>query len=234
MTNQDLIISTLDGGNFSAYVCEPPGGNGPGLIVIQEIFGVNAIMRQIADRYASLGYLAVVPDLFWRLEPNIELEPDNQEDLAKAFSLYEQFNEDQGVDDLIATLEAVKVLPSCSGKVGTLGFCLGGKLAYLMAARSPADCNISYYGVGIDNNLHEQEQIKTPLMLHLAELDEYVSPDAQTQMISSLEDHPHVILHRYLGVNHGFSRVNSTAYVSEIAQQAGDRTLQFLQQHLKP
>lgn len=234
MTTQELTVSTPDGGNFSAYVSEPPGGNCPGLIVIQEIFGVNAIMRQIADEYASLGYLAVVPDLFWRLEPNIELEADNEEDLAKAFSLYEQFNEDQGVEDLISTLDTVKFLPSCSGKVGTVGFCLGGKLAYLMATRSPADCNISYYGVGIDNNLHEQEQIKTPLMLHLAELDEYVSPDSQTQIMSSLQDHPQVTLHRYLGVNHGFSRVNSTAYVSEIAQQAGDRTLQFLQQHLNP
>ena len=175
-----ITISSNYDETFTADLKIPTSTPAPGLIIIQEIFGVNEVMRNIADRYAQLGYVAIIPDLFWRQEPGIELSAQSEDDWKKAFELYQGFDENKGVDDLISTMKTLKKLPECSGKVGTIGFCLGGKLAYLMATRSIAECNVSYYGVGIEKNLDEASNIEHPLMLHIAEKDDYVSPEIQS------------------------------------------------------
>ncbi|MBD2095749.1 dienelactone hydrolase family protein [Trichocoleus sp. FACHB-591] len=232
MTAQTVTIPALLGGSFSAYLATPSTQPRAGIVLIQEVLGVNSIMRQTADDFAKAGYLVLVPDLYWRLEPNVQLDPEDEKQWAKAFELLGSFDLDSGVEDLKATLSFLRQYPSSTGKVGSVGFCLGGKLAYFMATRTDADANVSYYGVDIDQNLAEAIKIQKPLILHMAGNDEYVSPDAQTTIQHQLKDNPLVTIYRYAGVSHGFSRMNSSTYRQEAAELAGDRTLAFLEQHL--
>lgn len=227
MNNQEIQITAFDGGSFNAYVAKPTTDLAPGIIVIQEIFGVNEVMRDIAQEYARAGYLAIVPDLFWRQEPGISLTDKSEEEWSKAFELYKGFSEDKGVDDLIATLNALKELPGCNGKVGSVGFCLGGKLAYLMATRSNVECSVSYYGVAIENNLDEIPNIQQPLILHIAEEDQFVPVEAQNKIKTALSNHPLVTLHSYSKVNHAFARQGGEHYSKEAAVLANSRTLEF-------
>ncbi|MBE9001108.1 dienelactone hydrolase family protein [Nostoc sp. LEGE 12447] len=232
MTTQNVTISALSGGSFSAYLAAPSSQPRAGIVLIQEILGVNNTMRQIADDYAKAGYFVIVPDLYWRLEPNVQLDADDKDQWAKAIELLGAFDVDSGVEDLKATLSFVRQYPSSTGKVGSVGFCMGGKLAYFMATRTDADANVSYYGVDIDKNLAEATKIQKPLILHLSGNDEFVSPSAQATIQQGLKDNPLVTIYRYEGVSHGFSRVGSSAYRKEAAELAGDRTLAFLKQHL--
>lgn len=226
----DVTIPSSDG-DFSAYLASP-GGDGPGVLVIQEIFGVNKDMRDHCDRLAAQGYFAICPDLFWRQEPGIQITDQSEDEWARAFELFQGFNVDLGVVDLKESLEYLREIDGCTGRVGTLGFCLGGKLVYLMACRSDADCNVSYYGVGIDELLQEAPQITTPTMLHIAEEDEFVSKDAQSKIKESLAHHPCVTIHSYAGVNHAFARHNGVHYDETAAMRADERTRKFLQSNL--
>ncbi|MEE8445248.1 MAG: dienelactone hydrolase family protein, partial [Alphaproteobacteria bacterium] len=191
----DITIAAADGGSFSAYLATPPSGSGPGVVLIQEIFGVNHFMRSMADHYAGQGYVAICPDLFWRQEPGIQLTDQTKAEWARAFELFQGFDVEKGVDDLIATLSHLRGLDACTGKVGSVGFCLGGKLAYLMAARSDAECNVGYYGVGIQDMLDEASNIGAPLLLHVAEQDEYVPKDAQAKIHGALDSHDKITIH---------------------------------------
>lgn len=232
MTTQTVTISALSGGSFSAYLAAPSTQPRAGIVLIQEVLGVNSVMRQTADDFAKAGYLVLVPDLYWRLEPNVQLDPEDERQWTKAFELLGSFDLNSGIEDLKATLSFLRQYPSSTGKVGSVGFCLGGKLAYFMATRTDADANVSYYGVDIDQSLAEATKIQKPLILHMGENDEYVSPSAQATIQQGLKDNPLVTIYRYAGVSHGFSRVGSSAYRPESAELAGDRTLAFLKQHL--
>lgn len=233
MNTQEITIPALDGGNFSGYLAVPSSCLGSGLVVIQEIFGVNEIMRQIADSYAEAGYVAIVPDLFWRQEPGIQLNPLSKAERNKAFELYQNFDEDQGTNDLIATLNWLRQHPSCSGKVGSVGYCLGGKLAYLMATRSDTDCSVGYYGAGIDRNLQEAVNIQQPLMLHIAENDQFVPREAWSKVQVELSKHSFATIHTYPGANHAFAHCpGSPDYNPEAAEQANHRTQVFFTQNL--
>jgi len=227
-----LTITATDGGSFGAYVARPEGGSGPGLLVIQEIFGVNAVMRHIADNFARAGYVAVVPDLFWRLEPGVQLV-DEGADLAKAFDFFGRFDEAKGMADLTATLAALRILEGVGDRVGTVGYCLGGRLAYLMATRSDADCNVSYYGVGIENNLYELINVRRPLLLHIAENDQFVNPLARAQILQEAAGYPQVEAYVYPGVGHAFARLGGTTFEPGAAAIADRRSLDFLARHLK-
>src|SRR5437667_3583919 len=144
----DVTISATEGGSFSGYLATPKSGKGPGILVIQEIFGVNEVMRDITNGFAAQGYTALCPDLFWRQEPGIQITDKTEAEWARAFQLYQGFDEAKGVDDLKASLAHLRGLPACTGKAGSVGYCLGGKLAYLMATPCDAYCNDGYYGVG--------------------------------------------------------------------------------------
>jgi carboxymethylenebutenolidase len=146
----DITIPSFDGKSFSAYCAKPASGNGPGLIVIQEIFGVNAGMRKICDDFASKGFIAVCPDLFWRQEPGVQITDKSPAEWDHAMQLYKGFDGEAGVRDLLSTLAYIRTMKGCNGKVGAVGYCLGGRLAYLMAARSDVDATASYYGVGLE------------------------------------------------------------------------------------
>lgn len=226
----DVTINSSDG-EFSAYLATP-GSDGPGILVIQEIFGVNKDMRDHCDRLASQGYYALSPDLFWRQEPGVQITDQSEEEWARAFELFQGFDVELGVVDLKGSLEYLRQLDGCTGSVATLGFCLGGKLVYVMACRSDADCNVSYYGVGLDELLHEAPQITTPTLLHIAEEDEFVSKDAQSRINETLANHPCVTIHTYPGVNHAFARHNGVHYDEAAAKLADERTSNFLRANL--
>lgn len=229
----EVTITAGDGGTFGGYLASPSAGSGPGIVVIQEIFGVNKGMRDMADGFAADGYMALCPDLFWRQEPGIQLTDQSQAEWDRAIELYQGFDEAKGAEDLGATLAHLRGLEGCSGKVGSVGFCLGGKLAYLMATRSDADCNIGYYGVGIENALDEAVNIKAPLLLHIAEKDEFVPPEAQAKVRAGLDGNGHVTIHDYAGADHGFARSAGVHYNKPAAELANQRSAAFFADHLK-
>ncbi|MDP9968388.1 dienelactone hydrolase, partial [Variovorax paradoxus] len=207
MTGRYIQIEATDGsGTFRGYLALPRSGSGPGLVIAQEIFGINHTMREVADYYAEEGYVTLVPDLFWRQQPDVELGY-SEAGWQRAFGFYQGFDEAKGMEDMQASISALRARPEVSGaKVGVLGFCLGGKLAYLAACRTDADVSVGYYGVGIEAALDEADQIKRPLTLHIAELDKFCPPGARERIVQALRGRPGVTLHVYPGVDHAFAR----------------------------
>ena len=235
MASRYITMQAADGsGNFRGYMAMPSSGKGPGLVIAQEIFGVNKTMREVADRYADEGYVALVPDLFWRLQPDVELgyTPD---DWQKAFGFFKGFNEAKGMEDLQTAISALRARPEVrGGGVGVLGFCLGGKLAYLASCRTDADVAVSYYGVGLEECLVEAQKIKTPLVLHIAELDKFSTPEARDKIVHALQGRPHISLHVYAGVDHAFARAGGDHYDRTAALLADERTNAALKAALGP
>lgn len=228
MTN----ITAFDGGTFDAYLALPSSERGPGIVLLQEIFGVNQDMRSIADWYAARGFVVLCPDLFWRQEPGIQLTDQTDAEWARAFELYKGLDEAKAVDDAGAALEFLRRHPACTGKVGAVGFCLGGKLAYLLAVRYQPDCSVGYYGVGIENALGEITNLRGALMLHIAQQDQYCSPEAQAAIHAALDGQANVTLHDYAGQDHAFARVGGAHYNASAAELANLRTLEFFTRHL--
>ena len=226
-----VSISTLDGENsFNAYVARPQGTQRAAIVVIQEIFGVNAGIRRKCDKLAEDGYLAVAPDLFWQFEDGIELDPDIEAEMSKALGLFGKFDQDQGVRDIEAAIRYARS-QGCA-KVGAVGYCLGGRLAYMTAARTDSDASVGYYAVGIDNLLREKHAIANPLMLHIPTEDGFVDKATQKAMHDGLGDHPKVTLHDYEGLDHGFATEFGKRRSEEAAQLADSRTSAFFAEHL--
>ena len=223
---------TTEGGTLSAYVARPAATKAPAVVVIQEIFGVNQVMREVCDRLAGQGFLAVCPDLFWRLEPGVDITDQSKAEWDKAFDLMTRFDVDQGVEDIRATIDQVRASGGCSGKVGAVGYCLGGRLAFLTATRTDSEASVGYYGVGIEAYLPEAEKLAHPLMLHIAEDDGFVSKEAQAMITGALKDHPQVTLHTYPGCDHAFARPGGAHYDAAAAARADARTLAHFRQHL--
>lgn len=228
----DIQLSAPDGGRFSGYLALPAAAKAPGVLLIQEIFGVNAVMRAICDRLAAQGFVALCPDLFWRQSPGIQITDKSDAEWQQAFALYKGFDVDAGLGDLKASLRALRGHDRCTGKVGTIGYCLGGFLAYMMAVRSDADCNVSYYGVGIETKLAEAKSIAAPTLMHIAEQDGFVPPAAQTAIRSAVAGHPLIVTHSYSGCDHAFAREGGAHWDAAAAGLANERTHSFLTRHL--
>lgn len=231
MAGKDIRIKGTDG-EFGGYLATPAAGRGPGIAVIQEIFGVNQVVRDVADGLAAHGYFALAPDLFWRLEPGVQLTDKSDADWKRAFDLMGRFDPDKGVADIQATINHVRHLQGATGKVGAVGYCLGGLLAYLTAARTDADASVGYYGVNIQEKLGEAKAIKKPLMLHIAGKDEYVPPDAQKKIAEGLKGNTLVTIHIYPEMDHAFARPGGAHYDKANAELANGRTATFFRQHL--
>lgn len=228
-----ITIETLDGtGSFSAYYAEPAGTPHAAIIVIQEIFGVNAGIRRKCDRLAEDGYLAIAPDLFWRLEPGVELDPDIPEEFQEALALMGKFNQDAGVRDIEATIRAARAKLPEGGKVGAVGYCLGGRLAFMAAARTDVQASVCYYGVGIDGLLGEKHAIAHPVMLHIPQEDHFVDRAAQQRMHDGLDDHPKAVLCDYPGEDHGFATEFGKRRSDASATLADERTAAFFAKNL--
>jgi carboxymethylenebutenolidase len=224
-----ISIAAMDGsGSFSAFLAEPKRQPAGAVVIIQEIFGVNEAMREAARQVADMGFFAVCPDLFWRLEPGVNLTDKTQAEWDKAFKLMQAFDQAKGVEDLNATLAAARKLPGCNGRAGTIGFCLGGRLAFMMAERSDADVNISYYGVGLDGLLGDLPRVRHPLLVHIAEDDEYFPRAAQEKVIAATAGNPHIATYVYPGADHAFARIGGQHWDARSATIANGRSAEAL------
>lgn len=231
MAGERISIPTADG-SFSAYLAEPPSEQAPGIVLIQEIFGVNAAMRELADEFAAAGFVAMVPDLFWRIEPGIQLTDKTEAEWQKAFGYMRRFNPTKGVKDIQAAISHLRTVPGVTGKVGAVGYCLGGFLAYLTATRTDSDASVGYYGMNIQKFLDEAGKIKKPLMLHVAEKDEFNPPESQAEVAAGLAANPQVTIHSYPEMEHAFARPGGAHYDASAAKLANERTIAFFKQHL--
>ncbi|WP_339439557.1 dienelactone hydrolase family protein [Pseudomonas sp. EA_15y_Pfl1_P104] len=235
MKGQYVSVPVASGSHFQAYLATSVDGCGPGVVLCQEIFGVNQAMREVADLLAEEGYTVLVPDLYWRQEPGVELGY-TEADFGRAYELYQGFDEALGIDDVRASLNALETLPQCKpGDLGVVGYCLGGKLAYLAACRLPeVACAVGYYGVGIENALSEAEGLQGRLVLHMAEQDQFCPAEARSAIQKVLHDKPGVELYVYPGVDHAFARPNGHHYHKPSALLAHERTVAALRRVLGP
>jgi carboxymethylenebutenolidase len=225
----NLKIHTPDG-IFSTYVARPTKMPAPAVVILQEIFGVNPDMRQTANELAAEGFIAICPDLFWRQIPDVQLS--DKTDWDTGLKLYQAYDLAQGVADVVATIHAARTLPGASGKVGLMGFCLGGLMTYLAAARAGVDAGVWYYGGRTEEFLSEASNLTDPLLMHVGSEDEYISPQAQSAIKAAVKDNPQIEIHIYDGCSHAFARHRGTKYDKAAAQLANGRTVDFFKQHL--
>jgi carboxymethylenebutenolidase len=231
-----ITIKALDeDALFDGYVAKPAGEAKAAIIVIPEIFGLNPGIRQKCDTWAQAGYLALAIDIFWRFAPGVELDPDVEDQLQEAFGYFGQYEANDGVKDIEAAIHAIRrgeVGAPAIQKVGAVGYCLGGRLAYMAAARTDISASVGYYGVMIDTMLNESHAIANPLMLHIPTADHFVGPEAQAAIHAGLDAHPKVTLHDYAGLDHGFAAEMGNRRDEAGAQLADSRTAAFFAEHL--
>ena len=231
----DITIKGPDGG-FGAYLASPAAGKGPGVVVIQEIFGVNKVMRDLCDGYARQGYFAVCPDLFWRIQPGVQLTDQSKAEWDQAFALMNKFlpQFEKGIGDLMAAMAHLRQLPGATGKAGCVGYCLGGSLAYAMSCNPAAasDASVGFYPVQIDDYLPYAVNIRKPAMFHIAEKDDFCPPTSQKKIKDALGKIAHVTVHSYAGVNHAFARLGGGNYDKAAADLANSRTADFFKKNL--
>lgn len=229
-----MVAISTDTGDMPAYAAYPVGQTMAAVIVIQEIFGVNAGIRQKVDALAAAGYFAIAPDLFWRINDATNLDPDVKAEFEQALDLMHRFDQQQGVADLAATMAWLRDGGAGMNieKVGCVGYCLGGRLAYLCAARTNIDASVGYYAVGIDGLLSESHAIANPLMLHIPTADHFVDAKAQAAMHAGLDPHPKVTLFDYPGLDHGFAAQLGQRRDEVGAELADGRTMAFFREHL--
>jgi carboxymethylenebutenolidase len=228
---QTINIQT-EGGEFSAYLAKPAKTPAPAVVVLHEVFGVNEDIRQTCRELAEAGFIAVAPELFWRQERGVDLNTWSEEEWKKGLALYTAYDRDTGVRDILATVRAAEQLEGATSKVGVMGFCLGGLMSYLTAARHDPDAAVAYHGGDTESYLDEAHSIAAPLLMHLAEEDEYISKDAQRRIRAALTDVPSAKVYSYPGQNHAFARHTGVHYNAKAAALANGRTVAFLKEHL--
>lgn len=231
MNSTWIDVKAADGGTFKAYLALPPTGRGPGILLIQEIFGVNPHIRAVADQYAMDGYTVLAPDVFWREEPGLQLGygPDG---FAKGIDTMQRMKFAQCTQDLAAAAEALRGHPRCSGRVASLGFCMGGRLSYHLAAATDIDAAVCYYGGGIHTALDEAPRIKAPILFHFAEKDSYIPLAAVQSVRDAFQGRDNVMIEQYRDVDHGFNCWDRAMYDQRAAALARGRTLAFLATNL--
>ena len=228
MQSQIISINAKDGGQFDGYLSLPPTGTGPGILLIQEIFGVNQHIREVADQYASDGFVVLAPDIFWRQERGVDIGYDDA-GFQKGFALMQGMDFDKAVEDLCAAAQALKGRPEIKGKIASLGYCMGGMLSYLVGTTPGAvDASLCYYGGGIHTALDRAPQAEIPMLMHFAEKDGFIPMEAITQVQAAFQSNPSVEIHTYPGVDHGFNCWGRPMYQQKAAALARGRSLEFL------
>jgi carboxymethylenebutenolidase len=225
---------TIDGhdGAFGAYIARPETSPAPAVLVLQELFGVNADIREKCDELAEQGFIAVAPDLFWRQEPGVDLGVRSEADWQHGVRLYQAYDRDAGVRDINDTTDAVAKMPECTGKIAVLGYCLGALMTFLTAVRYRVDAAVAYHGGDTEKYLGEVDGLHAPLLMHLAEEDEFISKPAQAEIKAALAKKPGATVYSYPGQCHAFSRHNGVHYNARAAALANGRTSEFLKQRL--
>jgi len=229
--NNYIEVQTAEG-RFNAYLARPASLPAPVIVVVQEIFGVNADVRDTCDELAARGYFALSPDLFWRMEPGIDMTDQTEAEWQRGFALYSAFDYDKGVSDIEATMDLARSLPDATGKVGLLGYCLGGLMTFLTTARRGANASVVFYGGSTEKHLDEAPKIKNPLLIHLGEEDEYITKDAQAAIIAALAGNRLAQVYVYPGCSHAFARHRGVHFDKHAAELANRRTAEFFQLHL--
>ena len=226
---------TIEGrdGAFEAYIARPKALPAPAVAVLHEVFGVNADIRKTCDELSEQGFIAVAPDLFWRQEPGLDLSVTSEPDWQHGLRLYQAYDRDAGARDVKDTANAVSKLPGCIGKVAVLGYCLGGLMTFLTAVRYGVDAAVVYHGGDTEKYLGEINGFDSPLLMHLAEEDEFISKPAQAEIIAALASKPNATVYSYPGQHHAFSRHNGAHYNAAAATLANERTSEFLHQRLR-
>ena len=230
---QYVEVKAADGGAFRAYVCTPEQGSGPALVILQEIFGINEYMRDMAANFAEEGYVTIVPDLFWRMEEGVDLGYD-EADFQKAFGFYQKFDVDQAIKDVQSTIDHAKGMDGVVGKVGCIGYCLGGLLAWLTAARTDVDVAVGYYAVGVEGHLGEASTVTAPTVLHFAGNDQFCPPEAREQIEAAVADMPNVSTYLYEGQDHAFATPGRDHFDKPSTMMAYSRSLAALRGVLGP
>jgi carboxymethylenebutenolidase len=225
----------IDGRNgvFAAYIAQPETLPAPGVVVLHEVFGVNADIRKHCDELAKQGFIAVAPDLFWRQEPGVDLSVTSEPDWQHGLRLYQAYDRDDGAGDVKDTADAVAKLAECTGKVAVLGYCLGGLMTFLTAVRYGVDAAVVYHGGDTEKYLGEVDGLHAPLLMHLAEEDEFISKPAQAEIKTALARRPTATVYSYPGQRHAFTRHNGAHYNAAAAALANGRTSEFLNQQLR-
>lgn len=231
LTTRWIEIDAGSGERYDGYLALPRAGKGPGVIIVQEIFGVNAHIRSVAEQYALAGYVALAPDIFWRSERHVELGYEGA-DRDRALALLKGMDVERTVADLGAAADTLRALPEVAGKIGAVGFCFGGQLAYLMAARGMVDAAVAYYGGGIQNKLDEADTLHAPILFHYAEHDHSIPQAAIAQVKQRFAGRANAQFHDYPGVGHGFNCSDRSAYDQHASALAHGRTLVFLSSNL--
>ena len=226
-------VQAGDGHSFNAYFAKPARGSGPGLVLLQDIFGVNDTVKQMADHYAEEGYLVMAPDLFWRMQPGVSLGY-GEADRPRALEFHKHFDLDAGIEDIEATMQALRRRPEHRGKVGVLGHTFGGTLAYLAAARTDVDCAVSYYGVGLADHLGEARRIRCPMTVHLAGADHHMSVEQQKRIADTFRSRPDMEVYSYPGVGNGFATPGRDSWDRPAALMSSTRTLTQLKRVMGP
>ncbi len=231
--NDHVSIKGHDGA-FAAYIARPMTSPASAVIVLQELFGVNADIRTHCDELAAQGFLAVAPDLFWRQEPGVDLNVTSEAEWQHGLRLYSAYDRDAGVKDIKATIDEVRNLPECNGKVALLGYCLGALMAFMTAVRNDGiDAAVWYHGGDTEKYLGEIDGLHAPILMHLAEEDEFISKAAQTEIKAALAKQPNAAVYSYPGQSHAFSRHNGKHYNAVAAHLANGRTSEFLNRQLR-
>jgi len=230
---KDQITINGHDGTFGAYIARPEALPAPAVVVLQELFGVNADIREKCDELAKLGFLAVAPDLFWRQEPGVDLSVTSEPDWQHGLRLYLAYDRDAGVRDVQDTADAVAKLPECTGKIAVLGYCLGGLMTFLTAVRYDIDAAVVYHGGDTEKYLGEVNGLHAPLLMHLGEEDEFISKPAQAEIKAALANKPNATVYSYPAQCHAFTRLNGAHYNAEAASLANGRTSKFLNQQLR-
>ena len=227
-----IIIEGHDG-TFDAYIARPKTLPAATVVVLQELFGVNADIRKTCDELAEQGFIAVAPDLFWRQEPGVDLSVTSEADWQHGLRLYQAYDRDAGVRDIQDTLEAVAKLPECTGKIGVQGYCLGALMTFLTAVRGQVNAAVAYHGGDTEKYLGEVQNLHAPLLMHLGEEDEFISREAQAQIKAALAANDNATVYSYPGQRHAFARHNGTHYNAAAAALANGRTSEFLKRELR-
>ena len=227
MNSKWIDITAGDGGTFGAYLALPPVGRGPGIVLIQEIFGVNAHIRAVADQYAMDGFTVLAPDVFWRMQPRLDIGY-GPADREIGIGLVQKMDFGKTVEDIATTAAKLRTLPECTGKVASLGFCMGGLLSYLAAANAGVDAAVCYYGGGIPNHLAVASRIRAPVLFHFAANDQHIPLEGVDRVKAEFAKHPRSAVHVYAAVDHGFNCWERAAYNQPAAALARGRSLSFL------
>jgi len=233
MTGRDTSIIAGDGGEFTGYLSMPNAAKGPGVVIIQEIFGVNDHIREVVDEYAQAGYIALAPDMFWRIEPNVQLGY-TPEDVQKARAYRPKFNLELGVHDIESTIRTMRAMPHCDGKVAVVGYCFGGLMAYLTAARTDVMAASCYYGGGIDTFIGEANAVKCPIQFHFGEKDAAIASEVWDKVRAAFAGRADAEVFVYEGAQHGFNCTKRASFDPEASKLARSRTLDLLRKTIGP